>query len=448
VKRGLLLFSLLSCGAACHGAGGHDGPTSATQVAPSQAAARIQLVESEPVETSLDRPDVPNAADQWPEMIDAATRTVDFGEFYASEAEPQWKNESRLTASIDAILRAVARGVRVRFLADAKFGKQYPETLDRLARAGVAVRRIDVEARSGGVLHAKYFVVDGVESYIGSQNFDWRSLSEIQELGVRVRSPEIAGALLDIFDTDWNLAGGAPSNQRVRHHATVSGSVVAAGGERLSLVASPEGWLPDEAEWELPRIIAMLDGARRQIDVQVLTYKPQYRSGQPFTTLDEALRRATARGVHVRMIVSEWGAKGEARRAVESLAKAGVEVRVITIPKASAGDIPFARVAHAKYLVVDGGGGLDAWVGTSNWEGDYFTRSRNVAIIAEGGRLPTRAARFFEENWTSPYVAPLTPLAPPAPAAPPGPPGSTPTPADAGPPGPSAPPSSSGPARP
>ena len=50
---------------------------------------------------------------------------------------------------------------------------------------------------------------------------------------------------------------------------------------------------------------------------------------------------------------------------------------VETVPAAASGFIPFGRVAHAKYMAVDG---RLAWVGTSNWEGNYFRGSRNVDI--------------------------------------------------------------------
>src|SRR5690606_17262512 len=121
------------------------------------------------------------------------------------------------------------------------------------------------------------------------------------------------------------------------------------------------------SRWDLPRLVALLDGATRAIDLQLLSYSTTSRDGSAFSTLDDALRRAAARGVRVRLLVSEWGAKPEsaARRSVESLSEvAPVEVRVLAIPPWSGGEIPFARVAHAKYLVVDG---RRAWVGTSNW---------------------------------------------------------------------------------
>ena len=79
-----------------------------------------------------------------------------------------------------------------------------------------------------------------------------------------------------------------------------------------------------------------------------------------------------------------------------------VRVSILTIPPWSGGFIPYARVAHAKYLVVDG---ERAWVGTSNWERDYFYASRNVGLIIHGGKLPARLDAFFLDGWKSRYAA-------------------------------------------
>jgi phosphatidylserine/phosphatidylglycerophosphate/cardiolipin synthase-like enzyme len=355
-------------------------------------------------------------------MIDGAKSTIDFAEFYASEAEPKDLAGSKLTAVVVAIERAVARGVHVRFLADSVFAPKYPDTLDRLRRAGAEVRILDFGKRGGGILHAKYFVVDGEDAFIGSQNFDWRALSHIQEMGVRVTSPAIAGALLDILATDWRLAEGGPAVTRIREHGRTPARV--SSGEEVTLVASPKGWLPDESSWELPKLVALLDGAVETIHVQVLLYKTKERDGSPFPTLDDALRRAAARGVHVRLLVSDWGTKpgSDSRLVLDELAKQpNVEIRVITIPKWSGGEVAFARVAHAKYMVVDGARpAAHAWVGTSNWEGDYFTKSRNVAVVVDGGKLPARLDAVFEDGWSGAYGAPLASVpSPPAAAAPP-----------------------------
>ena len=76
----------------------------------------------------------------------------------------------------------------------------------------------------------------------------------------------------------------------------------------------------------------------------------------------------------------------------------------MTIPQWSGGEVPFARVAHAKFAIFDG---RRAWIGTSNWEGDYFAKSRNVSVFIEGGAVPSRAQALFNEDFLGQYAAPL-----------------------------------------
>lgn len=53
---------------------------------------------------------------------------------------------------------------------------------DEFARAGAEVRGVDFKALVGaGILHTKLWVVDGQHFYVGSANFDWRSLTQVRE---------------------------------------------------------------------------------------------------------------------------------------------------------------------------------------------------------------------------------------------------------------------------
>jgi len=378
----------------------------------------IQLVESFPVETSLDHPDLPEAAQVWLAMIGRASRRLDFAQFYASDTAG-----SRLEPIVAAIEQAAARGVSVRFLAEKKFHATYPGTLDRLAaQAGIEVRLFDVGALMGGVLHAKYFLVDGREAYVGSQNFDWRALDHILELGVRVRDPGVADAFQRVFEYDWTLAGGGsrdtdapPSSVPDAEDARVAASVMllsAGDGAppetlRVTPVFSPREWLPAGARWDLPEIVSLIDQARGTVRVQLLTYRSAGREGDYFDDLENALRRAAGRGVQVQMLLSDWSQRRGIIESLQSLeVLPGIEVRLVTIPPWSGGFIPFSRVIHAKYLVVDGSA---AWIGTSNWERDYFHGSRNAGLILAGGGLPSRLEGFFLDVWRSPYAAPVDP---------------------------------------
>lgn len=374
--------------------------------------AEATLVQSVPVETTLARLGLADTAPVWLAMIERARRTIDLGTYYVSEAEGPHLALSRLAPILRALERAVARGVRVRLLTDAQMASKYPDPLLRLEQAGVQVRRYDVAARMGGVQHAKYLISDETESFVGSQNFDWRALDHIHELGLHLRSAALTRELLDVFDTDWELAGGAASDRRVRRGQSASADE--ATGGRLTLLVSPRGWLPDEASWDLPRLVALLDGAARSVDVQILSYSTEAGKGggERFMALDEALRRAAARGVRVRLLVSDWSTRpaSPALASLQALAALpNVTIRVLVVPPWSGGRLPFARVAHAKYLVLDG---ASAWIGTSNWDVRYFFSSRNVGFRIDGGALPRRLAEVFEGAFSSRYALPLPARAP------------------------------------
>jgi phosphatidylserine/phosphatidylglycerophosphate/cardiolipin synthase-like enzyme len=366
-----------------------SAPPRIEQVAqPTAPDPTIELVETTPVETTLDS-ELRDAADVWPEMIRNARHTIDLAQFYIS-------NGARLEPVIAAIEAAIARGVRVRLLVEQSFVKVYPETLDRLARAGATVRHADF---TPGILHAKYFVVDGHDAFFGSQNFDWRALEHNLELGIRTHDAAIAARLLAIFELDWARAGDEPAPRMV---------VPAASGS-IALVASPKDRLPGGIEWELPKLVAAIDSATAQIHVQLLTY----RAGD-WAELEAPLLEAAARGVHVELMLADWSKRAKTIGGLQKLASVpNVEIRLVTIPIASRGFIPFARVIHAKLLVVDGS---RAWLGTSNWEREYFYDSRNVGLWIDDATVAARLDRFWQTGWRSTYairVDPGTPYEPP-----------------------------------
>lgn len=342
------------------------------------------LIESWPLETTLDHADVPDAAQVWVQMIDAATQSLEIAEFYLSDA-PRSARPTPLTRVVLAIERAAARGVRVRVLIDEAFYSKYPELPDTLAATpGVELRRADGKRLyGGGILHAKYFVVDGREAYLGSQNFDYRSLEHIHELGLRTRDPAVVTRLVAIFRRDFRAAGGAaPEAPAFPPEPALA---------PLQFAASPRDALPEGVAWELPLLVARIDSARREVLVQVLGYKAAMRDGAPFVALDDALRRALARGVRVTLQVGAWHGKEPSLLALRA---AGATVRVLEVPRWSGGEVPFARVIHAKYMVVDG---ERAWLGTSNWEGDYFLKSRNVSVFVDDPAFAGRLARLFAD---------------------------------------------------
>jgi phosphatidylserine/phosphatidylglycerophosphate/cardiolipin synthase-like enzyme len=367
---------------------------------------RFELVYTQPAETTLQQP-LRMPAPAWVGLFDGALKTIDIEQFYLAE-----KTGEALDPVLAALEKAARRGVHVRVLVDKQMVKQSQPTLDRIAGWPNAEVRVIPWSKldpgngrhPGGIIHAKFMCIDGKWAYEGSQNFDWRSLSNIHELGVLIRDARIAGQLQAIFDMDWRaqqlLAEGKPVP--VTHP---SDRPAAERNETAYLVASPHEFLPPgvgDSELELPRLIGT---AQKRLQIQVLKYEPLDHAHHFYPVIDDALRAAAARGVEIELMVSDWNADMPGLRWLQSLAVLPhVQVRMVTIPLPKAGFVPFSRVVHSKYMIVDG---QALWVGTSNWQGGYLNESRNVEMVLLVPEVVAQAVALHAQLWSSAYAQPV-----------------------------------------
>ena len=365
---------------------------------PAQAV-DVEVVSSIPLGTTISRAATRDAARVWVEMIQGARVSIDLAEFYLSGE----KGEA-LEPVIEAILAAACRGVKVRLLYDKSMAGTYPETLKRFSgRLNILTRQFDWQRLTGGVLHAKYFIVDEREVFIGSQNFDWRSLSHIQETGLRIRIPVFAEALERIFAADWEFSAGVQTA-----YQKLASAPPLFFSDAAVLVASPAPFNPPGVKDALDTLVALIDSASSRITVQLLSYSLGIEGRlEKFTLIDQALRRAAQRGVRVQMLVSNWNLRRSQVDGLRGLARqANIDVRFAVIPQAKRGFIPYARVIHSKVMRIDDD---ICWMGTSNWGYDYFFKSRNVEVVL---RLPAVARvldELFLSLWNGPYVQRLDP---------------------------------------
>ncbi len=384
----LLLAACLALGA----------PRSAhAQTGTQRQVSLTQLVQSIPAETDLTDPSLPFAKDVWVDMIRRAETSVEAAEFYVT---------SRAGSALEPVLaeleKAGARGVKVRFLLSMKMVDQDPASVARLRRIpGAEVRSLDLAGVSRGILHAKYFLVDGREAFLGSQNFDWRALEHIHELGVRSTEPVIVSRLTRLFAIDWAFAGD-------RKVPVFPAQPPMSARSKVELVASPPFLTPKDIRPSIEALVDLLDEAKHSVRVQLLTYSPISGQDRFWPVLDNALRAAAVRGVKVRLLVSDWVLGGRALPHLKALALIpNLEVRVASIPEAKEGHIPYARTIHSKYLVVDG---AHLALGTSNWEESYFAESRNIELIFRDSPLAAQASGIFDRLWNSRYAFALDPV--------------------------------------
>lgn len=384
---------------------------------PTAVTPAFQIVESVPVATDYGQPGVPRTQAAWLALIDHAQHSIDLAAFYISN-----KPGEALQPVLDALIRRAAAGVKVRILLDASFMKESRAAYDLLhGKPGIDIRILPVDRLTGGVLHAKYFIVDGRTVFVGSQNWDWRALSQIHEIGAMVRDPRLARTFEAAFGFDWILAADpdlpAAARRAVRPPdfapVTAQDPVILeqSGSEPISLFPafSPPALSPAWLDQEQPQLVRFIDGAQHTLDIQVMTLSAfkDYGPRGWWPVLDSALRDAAARGVRVRIIVADWALREPMQAYLESLASMpGIAIRYSALPEAPQGFIPYARVEHCKYAVADG---RVSYIGTGNWGWSYFTTTVDASLFIAGKAPAQTLTAIFDRGWNGPYVHPLEP---------------------------------------
>lgn len=383
-------------------------PALLASAAPARAEFSIpgfELVQTAPVGTSLHSDDLRDPATVWSEMFDNAKTEIVIGQFYAVN-----KPGSVFDKVVERLAAAGKRGVKIRFLLEQKgLGLSEKPTLDQLrAIPNLELRILDFSKLTGnGIIHAKYMVVDGATAFIGSQNFDWRAFEHIHETGLRITDPKLVGQVLAVFNQDWRAQALTEQGAAV----PALNAITAAPNYRQEtfLLASPNRYNPagiGDSESGLP---ALLADAKSEVRIQLLDYAPlSYgpKGTRPYyAVIDNAVRAAANRGVKIKLMVSNWNMEQPAQAYLKSLAMLpNVEIRVVTIPVAPGGFIPFARVIHSKTMVIDN---EIAWVGTSNWSGGYMDLSRNMEVVMRNEKMAQRLAATQEQIWSSQYAQAL-----------------------------------------
>ncbi|NXG76488.1 PLD3 Phospholipase, partial [Baryphthengus martii] len=146
---------------------------------------RIVLVESIPEGMSFGGKSVPNPSTfaTWRNLLGTVTRSLDIASFYWTMTNEDTRTQEPSAAQGEQILAELLqlpqRGVTVRIAVSRPTAKSPLNDLQELERSGAAVRAVDLPRLTGGVLHTKFWLIDGTHLYVGSANMDWRSLTQV-----------------------------------------------------------------------------------------------------------------------------------------------------------------------------------------------------------------------------------------------------------------------------
>ena len=377
----------------------------------------FQIVESVPEATSYGQTGVPRTGEVWLDMIRGAKHSIDIAAFYITN-----KPGEALAPVIDALAAQARAGVKVRILLGRRFYSESKKSIASLRGiANTEIRVLPVDSLTGGVLHAKYFIVDDSSVFVGSQNWDWRALSQIHEIGARINNRRFARTFEAVYDFDWRLAGhpDLPKAERAAVRPpdfapVTEGNPVILHDEHGSVAVafpafSPPSLVPAWVNTEQPALVSLIKSARHTLRIQVMTLSALIYYGPKgyWPEIDNALRDDAARGVKVEIIVANWALRWTMQDYLKSLAVLpNITVKFSTIPQAPQGFIPYARVEHCKYAVADGD---RAYIGTGNWGWSYFNNTVDASVFFSGKGPVSTLVEIFDRDWDGPYVTLLKP---------------------------------------
>jgi cardiolipin synthase len=226
--------------------------------------------------------------------------------------------------------------------------------------------------------HRKLQVIDGRLAYVGGMNFGREylglnpALGSWSDLQMELHGPVVA-RLQHVFAEDWFFATGLedPLDEVVEPHPT---------SDSWPVQVLRTG--PDEDDQPMLRVnLALIGAARKRIWISTGYFVP----GE---TMQAALQVAIARGVDVRLLVSE---KSEHKHLVkagrsfyEALLRQGVRI------------FEYRRgIEHSKYMVVDDEMGI---VGSSNFDDRSMRLNFELGVLVCRESTNRTLARLFSET--------------------------------------------------
>jgi cardiolipin synthase A/B len=331
-------------------------------------------------------PDYEESIQEMTRAIDQARRFIHV-EFYIATLDDTTR------PFFEALAKAQARGVTVRFLLDHWASRGYPGYKDTLAfmdRAQIEwhlmlpllpfqgkFQRPDLRN------HRKIMVIDGSVAFTGSQNlidssYDLPSHIEkgmvYKDLFARFEGPVVAG-LNALFVTDWY---SETDELLLRESDPVQR---ADRGDALDCQVVPSG--PGfDGENNLRLFNALLYSAQQKVSITSPYFVPD-------DSMLYAITTTAQRGVEVELFVGEMGDHAmtwHAQRSYyEGLLRAGVKIWLYRAP----------TILHAKHFTIDDEVSV---IGSSNMDMRSFSLNLEVSVMVRGSRF-VEALRGVQEAY-------------------------------------------------
>jgi phosphatidylserine/phosphatidylglycerophosphate/cardiolipin synthase-like enzyme len=297
-----------------------------------------------------------------------------------------------------ALLNASDRGVEVRVLLEGSpIGgrtRRAARLLDTLAAAGVEVRLLGGPHDRYAYHHPKYAVADE-RAVVMTEN--WKPAgtggNSSRGWGVVTNQTRIVTGLRGTFEADarWHDArswSSVRSTQSFTREPVATGSYDATVPPETVPVNDTQLWVaPDNAR---PALLETVAAANSSLDIV------QVRLGDWDSELMGAVRRAAARGVEVRVLLSSaWYVSEDNEAVVERLGDWADRTDAPLSARLAEPGGRYEKV-HAKGAVVDD---RQVVLGSLNWNQQAATENREVLLRLDGARAAAYFGGVFDADW-------------------------------------------------
>ncbi len=264
-----------------------------------------------------------------------------------------------------ALIRAAARGVRVRMFNDSDYRRETRESLGARSSSQArceTLQRVQVcyDSRNNALMHHKFVLIDDKGVWTGSTNLTWNAFERNNENSLWLPVVGLVQAYRAEFDT---IFAGRESGLGQPERFQI-------GSTEGTVYFSPAGGREGRGA-----ILDLIQRANQEIWMAAFVLTD--------VRMVEALTKAHQRGVRVRVVID---ARNLENSRDEVLSKAGMDVRKDGNP----------YTMHHKVIVVDG-----EWVvtGSYNFTNSGFGRNNENLLILRDSTLAQRYQREVEAVW-------------------------------------------------
>lgn len=350
------------------------------------------------------------------QMANEAKKSIKIAAMYVTLTDPERADHPSAEPGkemLQSLLAATKRGVKLEIVLDNTRDMSNLDDVKKLEEVGTIYRLNMTRLYNAGIMHTKFMITDDETLYVGSTNFDWRSMSQVKEMGVHFQGcSTMASDLEKVFQTYKLMSqahAGVPERlpESMRTSINMYSPFQLDGKYSMYFAGSPPTMFQETFSGrsdDLEALLSVINSAQRYIKVSVMNFNIRSAYGWPkhyWPVLENALKRAVIeRRVRVQLLFSDWRntreeeyiwykslnaiQQREPRDPNEKYApplgyRGGIFVKLFKVPAYDEfqRNIPFARVKHDKYVVTEN----SVYVGTSNWTPEYFENTCGVGFV-------------------------------------------------------------------